>query len=216
MATSFHRPRCRAPRPGGTKPLRRLRCARYNTPTHRARYLWLGRAGAVALCVLVPVVAGPPRNKPVDPDEEPVPVTVFSDAEAAPSPPNPVPPAEMRTPVAAPAASLLPQKPPAVQGPPRAAPVIAKRRQTLSAEDLRKKLLGMPELHLDRGPKTSQALLNEAAVSAVRGQEYLGRALLVRRTDLAGLPFRMGDNCHLDRTDARSLQNLSRKLHEHL
>jgi hypothetical protein len=83
--------------------------------------------------------------------------------------------------------------------------VTFKRRQKLDAEGLRKQLMGMPELHVDRVRGTSSNLL---AMLSLHDRAQL----LASRTDLAGLPMQMGPDCLLGKEPAENLQVLSRKL----
>jgi HEAT repeat protein len=95
--------------------------------------------------------------------------------------------------------------------------LVVKRLQKLDDEELRKQLLLAPEVALDARPGSTQGLIQTAKRIQAAGLYYPGPALLARaRPDLAGLPFRMGHECHLGKEPAENLQALSRKLRTHV
>jgi hypothetical protein len=151
----------------------------------------------------VPIPAGrleqpltpPPELTPPKKDvPQPPPVD-----ESAAKPPMPDKPVEKK-----PTIELPPADPPAVV-PSAPVRVTVKRRQNLDAEGLRKQLMGMPELYVDRTRPTSSSL---NSITTLHGRMQV----LAARTDLAGLPMRMGHDCHLGKEPAENLQVLSRKL----
>lgn len=89
-----------------------------------------------------------------------------------------------------------------------------KRRQTLDEETLRKAMLDVPELALDRVPGTTQRLVQTARlwnrnglpVTALMGE------LARTRSDLAGLRLFNGMDGQLGKEPAETLQALSRKM----
>jgi HEAT repeat protein len=90
---------------------------------------------------------------------------------------------------------------------------VVKRRSLLDEEDLRKHLLLVPEVGLDAVPNTSGGLQSAARQLQTAGLSYPGPVLLrAQRLDLAGLPLRMGLECHLGKEPSEDLQALSRKL----
>lgn len=107
-----------------------------------------------------------------------------------------------------------------VQSEPRAEPPVAvtkkfKRRADMSAEELRKQLLLIPEVRLDAVPGSSQKLLVAAKVAPNPGLD-LAPLLMRNRPDLAGLPIKIGVDCRLGKEAAENLQALSRKLRQNL
>lgn len=108
-------------------------------------------------------------------------------------------------------------KPEPKKDPPVVKPVpkelVVKRRQQLDAEGLRKQLLNMRELHIDTAKGTSTQLVALATQLKQLNRPYPGPThFMGRRDDLAGLPMRMGQDCHLGKEPAENLQVLSRKL----
>ncbi|MCI0455503.1 MAG: HEAT repeat domain-containing protein, partial [Gemmataceae bacterium] len=84
-----------------------------------------------------------------------------------------------------------------------AAKVAVKRRHYLTDEDLRKQLLRVPEV-------------TKAARTSERSAPHLTPELVSQRPELAGLPLRMGADCHLGKEAAENLQALAHKLRTHL
>lgn len=93
-----------------------------------------------------------------------------------------------------------------------------KRRDKASDEDLRKQLAKAPEVKLDMGGpsrKISMDLWNSAKLTNTdrsKKAEDRGVQELSRVVHLQGLPFRMGEDCHLGKEAAENMQEMSRKL----
>jgi gluconolactonase len=106
--------------------------------------------------------------------------------------------------------------------PPESAPAPAPlkihlvRRHALTEEELRQQLQHVRELDLDTEPAKVVPLLARARKESDFTTETVTLTLLKGRTDLAGLPLRMGAECHTDEEAAKNLKSLSRKLREHL
>jgi hypothetical protein len=128
------------------------------------------------------------------------------------------------TPLAPPAISAV-ASPPAKTTP--ALPVVAptsptrpadapfKRLDLLSDEALRKQLLQVTEIALDKVPNTSNALF--AAAVPGSGMTYPGPATLLRdRAEFSGLPFVRLADARLRPARAKQLDTLSRTLHAHV
>jgi hypothetical protein len=90
------------------------------------------------------------------------------------------------------------------------------RRDRSSDEELRRQLLKVPDATLDQpgNYKTSSQILATAnrSPSAVSNNSHFTPTLLATRTDLRGLPFRMGSECQLGKEPAESMQEMSRKM----
>lgn len=162
----------------------------------------------------------PPTKIQVPPkvEEPPAPKAVVFEEIAAPAVASPkVAVAEPPAPVPAPVAPkpVMPPKEPA-----KPTELVVKRLHHLTDEDLRRQLLAMPELSLDRAPHTSTKIVilasQQAANPQGNAQPHVVPKLLAPRTDLAGLPMRMGAECQLGKESAESLQALSRKLRTYL
>jgi hypothetical protein len=96
---------------------------------------------------------------------------------------------------------------------PRKAPPF-RRLDLLSEDELRKQLLAVPEVALDRVPDTSAQLVSAAVASRTL---YQGPATLLGvRPDLGGLPFLNGPEVRLGKKPAESLDTLSKALHGHV
>jgi sugar lactone lactonase YvrE len=110
-------------------------------------------------------------------------------------------------------------RPPAARPAPAPRTVVVKRRRDLGEDDLLKQVEKMPEVTLDR---SARRLESQHAVALTRANRREGRhaevvpALMKGRPDLAGLPMRMGDDCHLAAEDAEHLQGGSLALRQHL
>ncbi len=91
--------------------------------------------------------------------------------------------------------------------------VVINRRDRLSAVDLRKQLLQVPEVDLDEDEQclTSERLVELAARSDAE-QHWQRTRLLHERLDLAGLPLRMGAECRLSKEAARDLDRFAERL----
>lgn len=101
--------------------------------------------------------------------------------------------------------------------PPAAEELGVKRIRRLTDEDLRKQLFAVPEVNLDRVPSTSAKIVKAAAREAAKHPQarelvHILPTLLPQRSDLHGLPMRMGADCQLGKDSAENLHVLSRKL----
>jgi hypothetical protein len=112
-----------------------------------------------------------------------------------------------------------PDEKPAKQEPtasPRASLPI-KRRDKAFADDLAKQLLTTPVVSLDKD--NNQAISGRVIVAARQTKDDFPHPApqpLLERSDLTGLPIRMGVDCHLGKEAAESLNVLSQKLRTHL
>jgi hypothetical protein len=175
----------------------------------------------------VAVVANLP-DKPVPPEPAVVRPEPASPEVTATSPPAAAPPTPVAvTPVAVPAPPARSEKPkaraivqetaaPRHETPaPEARPQRFKHRRPQAVDDLCRQLLKVPELELDDVPGSSGKVL-----AAARGRHGQGPHtvpdLFVKRSDLGGLPLRMGLECQLGKESAENLQVLSRKLRTYL
>jgi hypothetical protein len=86
-----------------------------------------------------------------------------------------------------------------------------RRRDRLSAEELARLLLAVPEIDLDADSKTTATLLTSANTDRSPFTHPILDPLL-RRNDLHGLPVQMAFDCQLGKEPAQNLQVLSRKL----
>jgi sugar lactone lactonase YvrE len=186
--------------------------------------------GAVLVCALV-VLALPrrtPDNRPVEPQQVSLPIesprqfAQYTPAPAIPAEPEPTPaeetPAPMTaamrptsTPRAAPPLAPATRKPaPKVEAPRAEGTLVVKRRAEIGEDDLVKQLRRVPELVLDRSRTTR--LESQQLIFAGRRAAHLGHdagttvALLEKRPDLAGLPWRKGDACKITPTAAGHLE----------
>jgi len=202
--------------PPKTRPLTR--------PQPAVNYRIVAGAAAAALLLTAGLVVGSivlvnrSRPAPAQPPAvaaAPAPVELIETEVSLPEPdPVPLPTATEQDDLLArlgpPAAPLaLPEPPPVKE-------IVERRRNKLSDEELRRQLLGVPELKLDRdrGRKLSDDIL----ATARRGdaESHFTVSLLDARADLAGLPLRRGADCQLGKEPAENLQNFSRKLRQAL
>ncbi len=131
-----------------------------------------------------------------------------------PAPPAPPPPSMPRaTDLAPPPAARAPE--PAPPGGP--VPFIFKRRTHADAEEMARRLMGAPEVSLEKGGENALArqLVRHAGARTSRFVHPVFD-VLTERADLLGLPLRMGVDCQSSKEAAESLQALSRKLRLHL
>jgi len=147
--------------------------------------------------------------------------TPAREAEAPPPPPEkyaPAPKAPRPAPVAPqnhepPRPEPPPAKPEVNEAPPARAAGPFKRRDKSSEEDLRKQLLAPTEVALDDVPGSSARLQKQARNLSNSGIPFQGPASLVSsRSDLQGLPLRMGLDCQLGKEPAENMHALSRKM----
>jgi hypothetical protein len=142
--------------------------------------------------------------------------------EAAPESDEPLPPEDPvfvealpeRTPVAA-----------AVEPPMEYVPLLVKRRDKLSDEDLRKQLIQVPEMRMYNSVFEDNEPRRPGEVR-VRGSElgfqrrlanmklHESVAMIEKRPDLAGLPLLKGADCQLGKEPADDLQSNSRKVRD--
>jgi HEAT repeat protein len=166
--------------------------------------------------------AAPPAAAVDQPAEPPAArVASVKDADTA-KPPTPAPePAPQAARAEAPAKEEPAKQPaPAAASPPMgpdrktfAAAVEIKHLDTSTEEELRKQLVSVPELSLDRIPNTTASLKALAQSSGT----YAGPAsLLSGRSEFQGLQFLQGDECHLGKGPAENLQALSLALRKHV
>ena len=112
-------------------------------------------------------------------------------------------------PVAAERQDEVPAQQPA---PPPEKPLVIKRLDRSTDEDLRKQLMQVREVHLDppgRLPRSGD--LARLATSYQDDSRFTPRVLAYWH-DLEGLPFRMGADCCLGKDPAEDMQAMSRKL----
>ena len=136
----------------------------------------------------------PPEVKPVVEKPAPIKVEVVQEQPKKPVEPPPLP--------------EVPEPQPVVKFP-------VKRRTETTDEDLRKQLLLAKVVALDAVPRTSQTLIAAAQSPGNQGKDLVPM-LARQRTDLFGLPLKMGHECHTGKEPAENLQVLSRKLRSHL
>jgi hypothetical protein len=133
--------------------------------------------------------------------------------QLSPAPVAPVapPPLAETAPEARGGAAAAPTPPP--DTPP--APPAFRHHRPLAVDDLCRELLLVPELDLESAPGASAKVLAAARAQGREGPHVVPE-LLVRRSDLKGLPMRMGLECQLGKESAENLQVLSRKLRIYL
>lgn len=97
--------------------------------------------------------------------------------------------------------------------------IVVRRIRNLCDEDLRKRLLSVPELKLVNPAVSDPFVVVQKKAEkpeALPGQQEVKSHLipiaLIQRPDLTGLPTRMGHDCQLGKEPAENLQALSRKL----
>jgi hypothetical protein len=182
--------------------------------------------------------APPPVADFFAPAQEPTPVQVTASEEAVVDPvlvasgavaivdeplavapaahPEPKPVPQPVAQAAEPAPAVQPQAPP---------PPVVKRLRNRSAEDLRRMIVKTPEVSLEAGTTVNgrvvvngrQTTTGELWGLANKMQQF-GQSLtpiptlLANRSDLSGLPYRMGEECHLGKESAENMQAMSRKL----
>src|SRR5262249_28727267 len=154
-------------------------------------------------------------RRPNTPD---APAVVAADQTPAPprppAPPTPPPsalrlvpvPLEVPPPPPPAADEVLPARPPSV--PPEPAPF--KRRQPLTAEELRRQLLEAPAAGADAA--TVMGIFMARERTDVSHHPTL--AVLDARTDLGRLPLLRGPDCRISKEAANALQGLSRHLRQ--
>jgi hypothetical protein len=171
-----------------------------------------------AVVAAIPSVPDAPPPAPLEPQlaapaERSRPAAVQESVQLTPAPVSPTgPPRKTDTaPEARDAAPAAPSPLADVPPTPRAFP----HHRPLAVDDLGRQLLLVPELDLESVPGASAKVL--AAARVQRGQApHVVPDLLVKRSDLKGLPMRMGLECQLGKESAENLQVLSRKLRNYL
>jgi sugar lactone lactonase YvrE len=165
-----------------------------------------------------------PADNPPSPRDSVPPLKITPEETDTPAPPAPVkvsPPPVAVTPPALP--PQPPQEKPTVPPPaaekPKPKTIVVKRRSDDTEEDLRRQIVKAPELRLDQAANRAEShrvvSLAQAAHAEGRRIEVLA-TLLHDRPDLSGLPFRMGEECHLSPAGGDHLQAGSVALRAHL
>ena len=96
---------------------------------------------------------------------------------------------------------------------------MVKNRRETTEDQLRRQIDHVPEVSLDRGHDQTQAQRTVSLARAAKQNKARIETvslLLKNRTDLAGLPLIMGDDCHLTLPAAEHLQSGSVALRAHL
>jgi hypothetical protein len=159
-----------------------------------------------------------------------IPATPAAPQPIARAPAPPARPAPVIIPVPPPSpvvARTKPSAPPNLVPPPQApkAPDVAQRDTVLvkhlherSEDELQKEVARMPEVALDLAPfqRESAQVMALARRSTPDAVMELAPRLAQLRPDLVGLPFRMGDDCHLGPAAAERLEVDSVALRNHL
>jgi HEAT repeat protein len=91
----------------------------------------------------------------------------------------------------------------------------SKRRSLLTDEQLRRQLLQVPELRLNKVPGTSKGLVSASAQLAASGADVVP-AMIARRADLSGLKSRAGNEARISRDEALTLKLLAQHLRIHM
>jgi hypothetical protein len=184
-----------------------------------------GGLAAVAVLGLVLLCVVPRRIAPVEVAVAPAPAEPILEPASAeevvipqePKPPAAPEPGTVKPAGSAPPPGVLPVSAPAAfaKGIGEPAPFRFKRRDWLSADELSRQLLAMPELDLDAVPGTSIRIL---AATRPANPTFTHPVLepLLKRADLHGLPLAMGADCQLGKESSENLQVLSRKLRQHM
>jgi hypothetical protein len=159
------------------------------------------------------------ESKPVEPTLEPPDLASIGEPPAVVvlAEPEPEPAVEPK-PAVAPPPVVVVKADPKVEPKPEPTPALFKRiRPSPNTDELTRQLFKVKEVELDKtpnGPATRDVLAHaQANKSKV---PHPTPAVLTRRADLAGLPMRMGVDCHLGKESAKALEVLSRKLRTYL
>jgi hypothetical protein len=198
----------------------------------------VGLLGLALLCVVVPLLLIVLSNHPAKvidspslasipqtPESLPAPTPVASPDPEPGSTPEPVavPEPEKKDPEkkdpALPPLPPVPETPPIVAKQPDPMPEFPPARrvvgklQKLSEEELRRLLEDVPEVNIERVKGATKTVVEHAKILKDRNVAFLGPiANLPQRSDLQGLPMRMGKECHLGKEEAENLHALSRKM----
>lgn len=86
------------------------------------------------------------------------------------------------------------------------------RRDRSNDEELRRKLLAIPEVALDIPGKVNRTSHITSAAMNAPAKTHFTPQLLAHWTDLQGLPYQMGENCQMGKEPAENMQAMSRKL----
>jgi hypothetical protein len=160
---------------------------------------------ATAVVEPAPTKVADETKTPADEQPETQPQQTITDSESM-SQPAPAPAVETRPPE--PPAVVLPQTP---ETKPAAAVKALKRRDRLTAHELRGQLRAVPEVRLDAAAAIVPLLLR--AQLAKRDDTQKASILVTQDARFSGLPFRQEDYCQLDQDVAQTLQDLARILH---
>ncbi len=159
-----------------------------------------------------------PKPAPeVKPDEmsKPGKPPVIEDTKEESVAPPPLPPPSVEAEV--PKAPAPPAE--AIVKPTPSGKLVIKHRREVSEDELRRQIEKAPEVSLDRGNDRTEArravMLARAAAREGKSFEIAPR-LMKQRPDLAGLPMRMGDECHLGAEASDHLQGGSLALRSQL
>lgn len=166
----------------------------------------------------VAVVSPPSHPRPVEPPSAPVEqprlAVVPERLTVAPVETNPTVrlPDLPTVPERPPLVGKQPDPPTAVE--PRPERKVVGRLQRYSEEELRRGLDDVPEIGLERVAGSTKFMVERAKALSQRNLPFNGPLanLPSGRTDLVGLPMRMGKDCHLGKEEAENLHALSRKL----
>jgi HEAT repeats len=217
--------------PVGSPAPRPRRAARPRLVSQLARvpinWIVVGAAGglaAIAVIALALLCAAPRRvarpievaanPEPVECSVEPAPITpLLPPPEAVAEEPAAPEPGALKPAGSAPPTDVRPGSGPAAfaKGYGEPDPVRFRRRDLLSADELSRQLLTMPEVDLDTQAGTSARILEAARVGNSKFTHPVLEPLL-KRNDLHGLPVAMGADCQLGKDSAENLQVLSHKL----
>ncbi len=154
------------------------------------------------------------EEKPSQPDKPTV-REKKDDKSSAPPPPAPPKNEALQTPT--PPVDPAPVE--VVRKPAPARPLVVKYRRDVTEDELRRQIEKAPEVALDRGndrTEAQRAVRLARAAAAQGGRIETTPRLMLQRADLAGLPMRMGDECHLGPATADHLQGGSLALRAHL
>src|SRR5262245_52390481 len=159
----------------------------------------------------------PQQTPDVAPDPVPIQPAISTPAEPIPVPVAMTPETIAEpTPIAEPAPPAVAKAEPKPEEPAPPAP-FRRRKPAPATDDLLHQLARVKEVDLDAVPggRESQELFAQARKNKSNDPHPMPTVLL-RRSDLIGLPMRMGEDCHLGKESAEALQTLSRTLRTYL
>src|SRR5262245_8026993 len=163
------------------------------------------------------VTETPQQTPDVAPDPVPIQPAISTPAEPIPVPVAMTPETIAEpTPIAEPAPPAVAKAEPKPEEPAPPAP-FRRRKPAPATDDLLHQLARVKEVDLDAVPggRESQELFAQARKNKSNDPHPMPTVLL-RRSDLIGLPMRMGEDCHLGKESAEALQTLSRTLRTYL